>query len=406
MIEDALRETFAAKAGEAPGDGAGERAQQFAQFAMVRARRIRHRRMITSALAGVLILAMVGLVTFHLVSGPRPAGLPMADASTAGDPDSPTELPLPTKAERPEVGTSAMPAEVASGGEIYIENKRRVQLKLPESAEASEVYKASDGYLVVAELRDEAEQLVLFDHDGNKKVLIQSAITIVLSPTGDRVAWLAGGSISVASRRVDRPELDQPRSMTAPALSRPVAFLGVNVVLARAKADGTGTDGFDLWYPAKTSAYTPTWDTTVRRIFGPGTDGLYAETQDPDDPDEICVVLLHADQPFKVAGRACGLQASVTDTGGISPNGHWIAYPIGDATRVAILDLTVSFDDTWKAHVYDLGAACVRTYWLENGNFVADTGTKFVSLDPTTPSKVETAQGSSAGKVLIEPLRP
>jgi hypothetical protein len=407
MIEDALRETFAAKAGEAPAAGSGDQAQRFTQFAMARARQIRHRRMVGTALAGVLIIAMVGLMTIQLVTGSRPAGRSMADAKTTPSGGSPAVLPVPSKAERPETDTSAMPAEVASGGEIYTENKSRVQLKLPDDAQASSVYKASDGYLVVAALRDDAEQLLLLDKGGNKKVLIPSAVRIVISPSGSQVAWLAGGLISVAARRSDRPALDQARSIAAPALAVPVAFLGVDVVLARTKPDGTGTDGFDLWYPARTGDYAPAWDSTVLRIFGSRSDGggVYAETPDPDDTDAACVALLVADQPFKVTGQACGLpKPAPGDDGGISADGRWLAYPIGDTARIAVLDLSVSFAKKWTARLYELDSKCVRTYWLTR-TFVADTGTKFISIDPTEPSEVETAQGTSEGKVLIEPLR-
>src|SRR5689334_17157720 len=72
MIEDALRDTFAAQAatGTAGGTGdPGDRALAFAESAMTRAGRIRQRQAMATALAGVLAVALASLATLQVMTG-------------------------------------------------------------------------------------------------------------------------------------------------------------------------------------------------------------------------------------------------------------------------------------------------------------------------------------------------
>jgi hypothetical protein len=433
MIEDALRETFAGQVAGLPPTEPLDSAERRAEGAMIHGRRVRQRQTMSTALAGVLIVAIVSLVTFHIVAD-DPAGQPAADVADGPIPSVPPIAPSVYSDLPP--GAAAAPMEVASGGEIYTQQgKTQVHLSLPDDSHPASIWRASDGYLAVVTLPGAAQQLVLVDKVGTQSVLLTSAEHIVISPDGEEVAWLASGMLSVASRLTDRPGLGAPRKLPVPEATLPVAFLGRNVVLGRIRATsaapkstatnssapgstpaaaggaagpGLSFDAFDLWYPAH-DTYTPQWNPTVLQVFGSRPDGqaLYAQVSDPDDPAQTCLAALLPAQPFKVVDTACDLPAPTVDTGTISPDGNWLAYPVQARPQVAVVDLKQVFTVTAaKARVLSLEAPCVRTAWLSPTSLVADCGGKFVTVDPTEPTQQpETAAGTSTGKVLIQPLR-
>lgn len=403
MIEDALRETFAAHAGEGPQDVVGDLAQRRAEAAMLRAARIRQRRAMGSALAGVLIVALVSLATFQAVTSRARTDAPAINADGDRGEASPAVAPDPTSDEAPEASDPPMPIEMVSGGEIYKEDKTTLHLSLPEKSQPESIYKATDGYLVIVALQTTGQQLLLLDGRGNQKVLLPSVQRVVVSPSGDRVAWVLGDTLSVANRRTDQPALDEAQEIPAPAQSEPVAFIGANVVLGRTKVDGSGSDGFDLWYPDH-KAYEPTWDADVLRVLGPRKDGraLYAQVRSDDDSTMCLAVLLPA-QPFSITDERCGLPLPDSVEGGISPDGHWLAYPVAGAAQVAVLDVS-SLGDAPKPRLVSLKAACSRVFWVGDNSLVVDAAGQFVAIDPRQ-GKQETAQGKSDGTVPIEPLR-
>jgi hypothetical protein len=411
MIEDALRDTFAARAAGDPSPDAAERALARADLAIAGAARARRRHLLGTTLAGVVVLAIASALTLQaLDSGP---GRPMYSTNDLAGPPrigspSPAATGLANGGASP-TNTAPMPIEVVSGGEIYTEGKSQGHFTLPDKGGPSTIsraYRTSDGYLVVVELPDLAQQLLLLDKGGNSSVLLRSAAAIAVSSTGDKVAWRAGDDMSVADRQPDKPALGQPFTTKAPQLGAPVSFLGANVVLGRSKADGGGLDAFDLWYPART--YSATWDESVVRTFGTRPDGsaMYAQVRDATDPTKICLALLVPAAPFKVTAKSCGVPEPAVVGGGVSPDGRWLAYPVASAAQIAMLDLKQAFSGgAPKPQVWNLKTASVRTVWLNPNALVVDTGGKFVTLDPNQPTKQEQAAGSSTGKVLIEPLQ-
>jgi hypothetical protein len=403
MIEDALRETFAAHAGQGPQDVVGDHARRRAEAAMLRAARTRQRRAMGSALAGVLIVALVSLATFQAVTSRARSESPILNADGDRGAASPAEHPDANADPSPETPETPMPIEMVSGGEIYKEDKTTLHLSLPDKSQPESIYKATDGYLVIVALQSAGQQLLLLDGRGNQKVLLPSVQRIVVSPSGDRVAWLLGDTLSVASRRTDQPALDQPQEIPAPAQSEPVAFIGANVVLGRTKVDGTGSDGFDLWYPDH-QAYVPSWDPDVLRILGARKDGkaVYAQVRGDDDSTMCLAVLLPA-QPFSITDERCGLPLPDSVDGGMSPDGHWLAYPVAGSAQVAVLDVT-SLGDAPKPRLVNLKSNCSRVFWVGDNSLVVDAGGRFVAIDPRQ-GKQETAQGKSDGTVPIEPLR-
>jgi hypothetical protein len=414
MIEEALRETFAAKVtGGPPLDGARNLAVQRAELALWRAGRVRRRQAWGTALAGVLAVAIASLAIFQAVRNPivHPSASGSVGQADANLVPSAAQTEGGEPADQSPTAAPTMPIEVVSGGEIYTEGKTEMRLPLPDKdkpAVISRAYRTTDGYLVIMARSNAVQQLLLLDKTGNSKVLLKSASSIAVSPGGDRVAWRAGDAMSVADRQPDKPALDAPLTIKAPLLSFPAAFLGTNVVLARSKAAGDGVDAFDLWYPDHVDGYTEQWDTTIVRTFGERADGsaLYAQVRDGTDASKICIALLVPAQPFKVTAKTCGLPAPAVDGGGVSPDGRWLAYPVANATQVAMFDVKDLFSSAPKPRLWDLKADSARTVWLGPSSLVVDAGGTFVTLDPSQPTKAESAQGSSTGKVLIEPLSP
>jgi hypothetical protein len=410
MIEDALRDTFAARAAGGPPPDAAERALARAELAIVGAMRVRRRHQLGTALAGVVVLAIASTVTLQVLytgSG-RPTysvsdqALPPRVGST-----SPAATG-PANGGASPTNTAPLPIEVVSGGEIFTEGKSQVHLTLPVNGGPSTIsraYRIRDGYLVVEELPNLAQRLLLLDKAGNSWELLKSAAAIAVSSTGDKVAWRTGDDMSVADRQPDKPALGQPFTTKAPQLGAPVSFLGANVVVGRSKADGSGLDAFDLWYPTRN--YTESWDESVVRTFGTRPDGsaMYAQVRDATDPTKICLALLVPAQPFKVSAKSCGVPEPAGAGGGVSPDGRWLAYPVATVAQIAMLDLKQVFSGTPKPQVWNLKTASARTVWLSPNALVVDTGGKFVTLDPNQPTKQEPAAGSSTGKVLIEPLQ-
>lgn len=404
MIEDALRETFAAHAVQGPQDVVGDRARGRAESAILRAGRIRRRRTISTALASVLVVAIVSLAMFQAVISRSSPSDPTLNAAGDLDPTATGVAPQPSSGQFPSTVTDTpMPIEMASDGEIYKEDKTTLHLTLPAKSEPRWIYKATDVYLVVVTLDTTAQQLLQIDRRGNQKVLLSAAQQIVVSPSGDQVAWLADNTLSVAFRRANHPALDDQRKIPAPAQSTPVAFIGTNVVLGRTKADGTGSDGFDLWYTDHDS-YVESWDPRVLRILGPRSDGKALYAQIRTDADAVCLALLLPAQPFTVTNQRCGLPEPASVAGGISPDGRWLAYPVAGAAQVAILDLS-GFSGTPKPRLVDLKASCDRVFWVGDSSLVVDAAGQFTAIDPRQPGNQETAQGKSDGTVPIEPLR-
>jgi hypothetical protein len=417
MIEDALRETFAAHAGQSPQDVAGDYARRRAEAAMQRAARIRQRRTMSSALAGVLIVALVSLATFQAVTSRAQKTGPALDAGGDLGASSPPVAPEPSSVEYPQTTDSPMPIEMVSGGEIYKEDKTTLHLALPAKSQPESIYKATDGYLVIVTLDNNPagasaststttylQQLLLLDGRGNQKVLLPAVQRIVVSPSGDRVAWLADKTLAVATRRAGQSTLDDPLHIPAPAQSAPVAFIGADVVLGRTKVDGTGTDGFDLWYPNH-SSYVESWDPQVLRILGPRQDGKAVYAQVRSDTSAVCLAMLLPAQPFTVTEQRCGLPQPSSIDGGMSPDGRWLAYPVDGSAQVAVLDLQNELADMPKPRLVDLKADCARVFWVGDNSLVVDADGQFVAIDPRQPGKQETAQGKSDGTVPIEPLR-
>ncbi|MEV0136477.1 hypothetical protein AB0H83_49650 [Dactylosporangium sp. NPDC050688] len=401
MIEDALREAFAAKAGTEPPrslDG-------IADVAIRNAGRIRRRRRTAvTGFAAFVVMAVAAVATFQVIAPSTPGG-PIAQSDTGRQTTQPqatagTQTAPPAAAkEVPAIDGQAQPSQT-------------VRLKLPDNGTVAAAYKAKDGYLVVNTGGGGGnKQLVLQDEHDNQQVLVKKASDIAVAKDGDKVAWAQEGMMTVASRSTTSgagspnpastapPKLTQQATAEVPQSAVPVTFVGPNLVLGREEGAG-----YNVWYPGR--EYTESWDPDVLRIFGvhPDAKSVYAEVRPVEDEKSMCLALLALDQPFEVVQWRCGLPVAAKAGGGrVSPDGKWLAYPVEGLKQVAVLDLTKIFTGgavkTWTLNV------TTKTVWMNASTFVVDSGGKFCAITPTAAAGTfESLNTESEGVVLIEPL--
>jgi hypothetical protein len=260
MLEDALRDAFAAKAGTAPPGSLGG----VADAAIRGAHRLRRRRRtMASGLAGFVIMAIAAVGTFHLVTSSAGQAPPQINA---GDHTSTRNPGADVPATNPAVQTPPQAAhrEVdAMGGSAQTAGK--VRLQLPDKGSVAAAYQAKDGYLVVNNQADGDKQLVLQDDNNKQSVLVAQANNITISKDGRQVAWAMAGTLTVASRDDSNKLLKSATIQVAPTTT-PVTFVGSDLVLGREEGGG-----FDVWYTSR--GYRELWDASVVRVFGAHPDG-------------------------------------------------------------------------------------------------------------------------------------
>jgi hypothetical protein len=395
MLEDELRETFAAKAGSPPPgplaslDGVADAAIRGA------ARVRRRRRAAVTGTSGFLAFAVATVAILHTLTAGAPSGQPAAQGSA-------TE---PLLEQRSSPGTTpstpAVPPEMREVDAIgpSAQAATKIRLQLPAKSTVTAAYQAKDGYLVVNTQPDGDKQLVLQDDNEQQQVLVDDASNITVAKNGDTVAWASKGKMNVGTRTGrDSKKIADSRSVEVPENTEPVTFVGTDLVISNE------TQGFDVWHTER--GYSQTWDKTVVRVFGGTADnlGVYAEVRATAPDISMCLALLQFDQPFKTVSRICGLPVAAKAGGRISPDGHWLAYPVEGNKQVAILDLTKVFTGG-TAKLWDLAVNPAKTVWLNATAFVVDNGKKFLKLDPTGKAGAyEPLDSDSAGVVLIEPL--
>jgi hypothetical protein len=394
MLEDELRETFAAKAGSTP-PGSLASLPGAADAAIRGAARVRRRRRAAvTGLSGIVAFAAASVAILHTLTAGGPTG----------SPQSPGPLAQESPSMRPSVpGTPTAPATPQEMREVTgvgpsAEAATRVRLQLPAKSTVSAAYQAKDGYLVVNTAPDGDKQLVLQDDSDKQQVLVDDATNITVAKDGSTVAWASKGQMNVGTRSdQDTKKITPGPSVPVAQNTEPVTFVGTNLVVSN------DDKGFDVWHTER--GYSPTWDSTVMRVFGGTQDngGVYAEVKAVAPDTEMCLAELKFDQPFKVEERVCGLPVAAKAGARISPDGHWLAYPVEGAKQVAILDLTTVFDGG-KAKLWNL-TVTPKTVWLNAKTFVVDNGKKFLKLDPAGKAgDVEQLDQESDGAVLIEPL--
>ncbi|HTJ32492.1 MAG TPA: hypothetical protein VL738_04625 [Dactylosporangium sp.] len=380
MLEDELRETFAAKAGDVPS-GPLASLHGVADAALLGAARVRRRRRLAvTGLSGFVAVAAASVAVMHTLTAGGAVGGTSAEGSQR-----------PSTAQRTSPGRASV-TPTAPGGTREVEAigpsnqaATRVRFQLPAASTVTAAYQAKDGYLVINTQPDGDKQLVLQDNSEQQQVLVDDASNIAVAKDGKTVAWAAQGQMNVGSRsngdggagnkKDDNKKITKQTSTDVPQDTQPVTFVGNNLVIS------SDSRGFDVWHTDR--GYNPSWDKTVVRVFGGTADnsGVYAEVKTASADTPMCLAQLQFDQPFTIKSKICGLPVAAKAGGRISPDGRWLAYPVDGYKSVAILDLTTVFTGA-KAKLWDLSVTA-KTVWLNATTFVVDNGKKFLKLNPT-----------------------
>jgi hypothetical protein len=253
MLEDDLRQTFAARVATAPvpDDAAGR--------AIRRARAVQRRRAAGSGLAAVTLLTMAlgGAVTL------RGQWQPDGEGSAGGPLVLPPALSaapttVPTAVQRRAEPADAAPREEPLGVDLRVghelwsdEGKRFV---LSGVDEASRVYRVPLGWVY-----GDAEQVRLLRSDGTSVRLTSPGDRWLVSPEGGRLASITGQKLEV--RKIAQKGLAPGTAVTVPAGTKLVTFAGEQLVIAAGEAGP-----YDSLHPE--DPYEPTWSTAVVTIYG------------------------------------------------------------------------------------------------------------------------------------------
>lgn len=394
MLEDQLRETFAAKAGSIPSRSLTS-LDRVADAAIRGAARSRRRRRATVAqLTGIAAFAATSIAILHTLS----AGAPSAPHQPSGPVAQASPLQRPSAAGTPTAPIAPLGMREVTGIGPSAEVVTRVRLQLPANSTVTAAYQAKDGYLMVNTQPDGNKQLVLQDDSEHQQVLVDKATSIRVAKDGSTVAWASEGRMNVSTRsEQDARKIARSNSVDVPQNTEPVTFVGTNLVIHNDEM------GFDVWRTDQ--GYSEAWDSSVVRVFGGTLDsgGVYAELTPVAPGTAMCLALIEFKQPLKISDKVCGLPVAAQAGARISPDGRWLAYPVVGARQVAILDLTTVFSNG-KAKLWELSVTA-KTVWINPTTFVVDNGEQFLTLDPTGKAdQVEPLDQQSDGAVLIEPL--
>ena len=266
MLEDSLRALFAAQVEQPPA------MRDPADAAIRRARGIRRRRTAysTAAAALVLVMAVGGLMSLRQSLSPvtthEPVGRDIAQPEV-----EPTSKPTAGRlAQRIRSGTEAnlqlIGLDLRVGHQLWTTEGER--LSLTGVGLVKRVLRVPVGWVYGG-----AEHVRLLRGDGTSVVLHSAGERWLVSPDGQRMAYVDGRDLHVAT--IVTAGLSGDTSTVVPAGTVPVAFAGDQLVIS-AGAGGP----FDSVNPA--GPYRATWNSGVLAIYGAVGDivtGLVRDSQ-------------------------------------------------------------------------------------------------------------------------------
>jgi hypothetical protein len=351
LLEDALRETLAAKVASPPAvDAPADRAIRAAALA----RRRRAVGLSATAVVGALALTLsIGLVATGSRIG---AGFGLAGPKA----DRVLSVPFATAVEAP--------AYVLSGGEIVGPSGSQVSVR---GQMATRAWRLPGAYLV--ESRTPVSSGVILWRvpvDGGARRVLLEADQIAVAPAGQAglpveqgpaIAWSDGRTVSWGILKgADLVALD---STTVSTGLRVAGMVNRGVLL-------TTGDTFDLWFPDK-GAFVP-GPTVASRSLVAAADGttLYGVVN-----GNGCLSRLDP-HGFEVLDRTCAVAVGSHDALAPSPDGRWLVD--ASIATVRLFKLPTVFDKpvsvaSWSLHATDVG-------WLGDGAFAVLTPDGLVRL--------------------------
>jgi hypothetical protein len=321
MLEDRLRELFAARAEPVPAtdDAAGR--------AIRHARRVRQRQTAgASVSAAVLVLVVAGVGALGVLqTGEERRASPVSPfdvTAEATDPSRPTTPPVVTSAHP---RGSGLDLDLQIGNQLWTADGKR--LALTGVGEVTRIYRVPVGWIYGGDA-----QVRLMRPDGTSTALIGTADRWIVSPDGGRIAAVIGQALHVG--RIGESGMVAQATATVPAGTEPVVFAGGRVVLA-----GPSSSGYDVLDPARPTA--PAWNRDVLAVFGRHGSGLAGLVRRAGAGHPCLAVLkLAPGLPLARAGT-CAVDVADATQAWLSPNGAWLAATDGgglsmiDVARVA-----------------------------------------------------------------------
>jgi hypothetical protein len=339
LIEESLRETFAARANRAPA------VEDAATRAISAGRRVRRRRHALGVIAVVTSVAMVGVGVVTVLGGP-------AGRNVAGS--SPTQT----------VG-SVLPVDVLAGHRIVRADGEA--FALIGLAQPRRLWKVQSGWLVETWDAESSVAAAWYVNElGGAPRLLASGDQVAIgrgSLDGPRVAWSQGNQLSFASFVDGR--LEGRLSTSGVGGFLPVAIVGTGVLLAA--PDGA----HDMWFPAQ-GAYETGPVAHDRYLGASGDRSAFYGVSD----DGSCLVKVN---PLGLARlrTACGLDLAGARRAFASPDLVWLA--VAGRERVDIYHLDTVWTNPEPFDRWPISAEAVT--WLDQGLLVVGTAGSIVQLD-------------------------
>jgi hypothetical protein len=349
LLEDALRETLAAKVASPPAvDAPADRAIRAAA-------QVRRRRTVgfsASAVVGALALTLsIGLVATGTATGIGLAG-PKADRVLS--------VPFATAVEAP--------AYVLSGGEIVGPTGSQISVR---GQMATRAWRLPGAYLVESRIPVSSGVILWYvpTNGGGRRVLLQ-ADQIAVAPAGQAglsayqgpaIAWSDGRTVSWGVLKdADLKALD--RTTVSDGL-RVAGMVNRGILL-------TTGDTFDLWFPDK-GGFVPGPAISSHALVA-AADGttLYGVVN-----GNGCLSRLDP-HGFEVLDRTCAVGVGSHDALAPSPDGRWLVD--ASTATVRLFRLPTVFDKPAAAASWSLRATDVG--WLGDGAFAVLTPDGLVRL--------------------------
>lgn len=379
MLEDALRKVFSRRAEDplAVGDAA---------TAAIRRARAAQRRRVAGGLAAGMAAAIVfttGLVYVQQwrvsQSAPAEYGLAGLDEPAPVAPTTPAVHTAPAMVVVPKQVDPPLPMGIAAQVDLYAAGRLWTssgeRLSIPEGVATTRLYRVPAGWLVGG---DTTVQLLRAD---GTSVPLPLTGHWVVSPDGTRVAYPDGPS-TIRFGTLDRDGVRLVTSAAVAVGTVPVTFAGDRLVLALRDKDGIVRQ-VDHWVVS--APYRPTWTVGRIDVYDGGASALLAQERD-ETTGNACLVRLAAPagtgrgagEGLRVdGGSACGLGLSAASS--ISPDGHWLATPVGSV--VSFYDLSTTFSNPLPAAVCGVPEAS-SIVWEDSTGLVAGNGDTLVRCRP------------------------
>lgn len=245
MLEDELREMFAARAQTLPAaaDPAGRAIRQ--------ARRTTRRRRTATGTMTVFAFATV------LGGAVAAQGLGAA-ATTAADPNRVTFQNLfggeaPVAARQTQLPTMQLPVDLLVGQQLWTADGQRVNLD--HDGDVAMIAKVPDGWVY-----SDSSTVRLLPNSAGEPVKLSGQADWAVSHDGSRVATNDQGNLAV-TKVTGGDRGTTVASSPVPETAAPVTFFGDRVVVS-------SENGFDYWSAAPDSLYTQTWNAELLAVFG------------------------------------------------------------------------------------------------------------------------------------------